>query len=177
LLSTIAWFNFAAHQWLQFDIGPPSLVTGVVTRGRGESRRRHWVTRYLVSYSNDTSVWYFYKDATHLDIKVCFCLHLWLLTDNASWRRSAVQSQNTASYCLVTKHSQYSVVARFRCEVTPGQCHARSTATPSSQRKPLERSSFFIPLRIGGRVALGNTRMVTHLSTNRTQWRLTLPPR
>ena len=61
----------AAHQWLQFDIGPPSLVTGVVTRGRGDSKRRQWVKRFLVSYSNDTSVWYFYKDASHLDIKVC----------------------------------------------------------------------------------------------------------
>lgn len=69
----------AAHQWLQFDVGPPSLVTGAVTRGRGDSRRRQWVTRYLISYSNDTSVWYFYKDASHLDIKVCLSL---LLSDD-----------------------------------------------------------------------------------------------
>ena len=57
-------------QWLQFDVGPPSLVTGLVTRGRGDSNRRQWVTRFLVSYSNDTAVWYYYKDASHLDIKV-----------------------------------------------------------------------------------------------------------
>jgi len=70
----------SAHQWLQFDIGPPSLVTGVVTRGRGDSRRRQWVTRFLVSYSNDSSVWYFYKDAGHTSIKVYMsavaCVHI-----------------------------------------------------------------------------------------------------
>ena len=44
----------------------------MVTRGRGDARRRQWVTRFLVSYSNDTSVWYFYKDANHLDIKVSY---------------------------------------------------------------------------------------------------------
>jgi len=61
-------------QWLQFDIGPPSLVTGVITRGRGDSSKRQWVTRYQLAYSNHSntdSKWIFYNDASHLDPKVC----------------------------------------------------------------------------------------------------------
>jgi len=57
-------------QWLQFDIGPASLVTGVVTRGRGDTSKRQWVTRYKLAYSNDTRDWTFYNDASHLDPKV-----------------------------------------------------------------------------------------------------------
>ncbi|KAL8624788.1 hypothetical protein ACOMHN_002481 [Nucella lapillus] len=56
-------------QWLQVDVGPPTLVTGVVTKGRGDTRRKHWVERFKIAYSNDTRVWYFYKDAHHLDPK------------------------------------------------------------------------------------------------------------
>lgn len=59
-----------ANQWLQFDIGPPTLVTGVVTRGRGDGRRKHWVTRFRLSYSNNTDgPWLYYKDAPHLHNK------------------------------------------------------------------------------------------------------------
>ena len=47
------------HQWLQFDVGPPKLVAGIVTKGRGD--RKHWVTRYRVSYSNDSLQWHFYS--------------------------------------------------------------------------------------------------------------------
>ncbi|XP_041365441.1 lactadherin-like isoform X2 [Gigantopelta aegis] len=57
-------------QWLQVDVGPPTLVTGVLTKGRADTRRKHWVERFRVSYSNDTRLWYFYKDADHLDPKL-----------------------------------------------------------------------------------------------------------
>ncbi|KAK2165453.1 hypothetical protein LSH36_50g07025 [Paralvinella palmiformis] len=57
------------NEWLQIDIGPPTLVTGVVTRGRGDTGRKHWVTRFKISYSNDTQKWEFYRDATHLGAK------------------------------------------------------------------------------------------------------------
>lgn len=57
------------NQWLQFDIGPPTLVTGLITKGRGDGKRKQWVTRFRLSFSNDTQVWYYYKDATHLDPK------------------------------------------------------------------------------------------------------------
>ena len=60
----------ADKQWLQFDLGPPTLVTGLVTKGRGDRKRRHWVTSYKLSYSNDSSSWSYYKDAAHLDPKV-----------------------------------------------------------------------------------------------------------
>ena len=58
-----------AEQWLQFDIGPPTLVTGVVTKGRGDGRKKHWVTEYRLSYSNDSRLWHFYKDEPLQDIK------------------------------------------------------------------------------------------------------------
>jgi len=52
------------NQWLEFDIGPATLVTGVVTRGRGDGRRKHWVTRFRLSYTNDTqnAPWRYYDD-------------------------------------------------------------------------------------------------------------------
>ena len=56
------------HQWLQMDLGPPTLVTGIVTKGRGD--KKNWVTSYSVSYSNDTKIWFYYKDANHLEAKV-----------------------------------------------------------------------------------------------------------
>lgn len=57
------------NQWLMFDVGPPTVVTGIVTKGRGDGGKKHWVTRFRISYSNDTRVWFFYKDASHLDAK------------------------------------------------------------------------------------------------------------
>ena len=51
------------HQWLQFDVGPPKLVAGIVTKGRGD--KKHWVTRYRLSYSNDSLQWHFYSDHVH----------------------------------------------------------------------------------------------------------------
>jgi hypothetical protein len=59
-----------ADQWLQFDIGPPTLVTGIVTKGRGDGSKKHWVTKYRLSYSNDSRLWHFYKDDTEHEIKV-----------------------------------------------------------------------------------------------------------
>jgi len=54
-------------QWLQVDLGPPTLVTGILTRGRGD--KKNWVTSYSLSYSNDTNIWFYYKDANHLEAK------------------------------------------------------------------------------------------------------------
>ncbi|GFR32788.1 hypothetical protein TNCT_176301, partial [Trichonephila clavata] len=50
------------RQWLQIDLGPPTRVTGVVTKGRGDSRRKQWVTSFALSYSNNTNHWHYYKD-------------------------------------------------------------------------------------------------------------------
>src|SRR6218665_3460292 len=66
--------NLSADQWLQFDLGPPTLVTGLVTRGRGDTGKKQWVTRYRVSYSNDSLHSVHYKDASHLKPKVSFIL-------------------------------------------------------------------------------------------------------
>jgi len=55
-------FPSAADQWMQFDVGPPTLVTGLVTKGRGDSTKKHWVTKFRVSYSNDSKTWNFYME-------------------------------------------------------------------------------------------------------------------
>lgn len=60
----------ANGQWLELDIGHPTLVTGLVTKGKGDTQRNHWVTKYKVSFSNDSVLWTFYKDANHLEPKV-----------------------------------------------------------------------------------------------------------
>jgi len=57
------------EQWLQIDIGPATLVTGMITKGRGDTGRKHWITRFRLSYSNNTEQWTYYKDATHLQPK------------------------------------------------------------------------------------------------------------
>jgi len=60
-------------EWLEFEIGgPATLVTGLVTRGRGDGRRKHWVTHYRLSYSNDSQrgPWHFYQDAPNQPYKV-----------------------------------------------------------------------------------------------------------
>jgi len=68
--NTVSVCAVTVNQWLQFDIGPPTLVTGLITKGRGDTGKKHWVTRYRLSYSNDSQIWYYYKDASHLDPKV-----------------------------------------------------------------------------------------------------------
>ena len=70
--------SLAEDQWLELDIGHPTLVTGLVTKGRGDSEKNHWVTKYKVSYSNDSILWTFYKDANHLEPKVKYCLNFFL---------------------------------------------------------------------------------------------------
>ena len=76
-------FCCTAEQWLQFDIGPPTLVTGVVTKGRGDGRKKHWVTEYRLSYSNDSRLWHFYKDEPLQEIKARLLLLL-LLTHSST---------------------------------------------------------------------------------------------
>ena len=39
-----------------------------MTKGRGD--KKNWVTSYSVSFSNDTKLWFYYKDANHLEAKV-----------------------------------------------------------------------------------------------------------
>src|SRR6218665_3232052 len=53
---------YEGDQWMKFDIGPPTLVTGLVTKGRGEDNKKHWVTRFRISFSNDSRTWHFYRE-------------------------------------------------------------------------------------------------------------------
>lgn len=64
LISNKAWCAKTndENQWLQFDLGPPTLVTGVVTKGRMDVKKRAWVKSYKLSFSNDSSVGHFYNE-------------------------------------------------------------------------------------------------------------------
>ena len=64
------FFCITEHQWLQFDLGPATEVTGILTKGRADAKRRQWITSYTVSYSNDSVVWFIYTDGNHLGTKV-----------------------------------------------------------------------------------------------------------
>lgn len=65
---------FLEHdQWLEFDLGHPSTVTSLLTKGRSDTTQDQWVTRYRVSFSNDTRLWLYYKDKSQIEPKVCFC--------------------------------------------------------------------------------------------------------
>ena len=74
-------FYYTVEQWLQMDLGPPSLVTAIETKGRGDTGRRQWVTKYRLAFSNDSVVWQFYEDKLNLEQKVC---HKWLC-NNLYW--------------------------------------------------------------------------------------------
>ena len=41
-----------------------------MTKGKGDTEKNHWVTKYKVSYSNDSILWTYYKDANRLEPKV-----------------------------------------------------------------------------------------------------------
>ena len=55
--------------WLQIDIGHPTRVTALVTKGRGD-RGEQWVTTYVFAFSNDTRLWVYYNDAQRTETKV-----------------------------------------------------------------------------------------------------------
>lgn len=57
-------------QWLEFDLGHPSTVTSLITKGRGDMNQDQWVTKYKVSFSNDTRLWLYYKDKLQIEPKV-----------------------------------------------------------------------------------------------------------
>ncbi|ESO02321.1 hypothetical protein HELRODRAFT_66308, partial [Helobdella robusta] len=48
-------------QWIQVDVGPPTIATALVTAGRGDKGRQHWVTQFTLTYSNDTENWINYR--------------------------------------------------------------------------------------------------------------------
>ena len=62
-------------QWLEFDLGHPSTVTSLITKGRGDTNQDQWVTKYKVSFSNDTRLWLYYKDKLQIEPKVRVIFH------------------------------------------------------------------------------------------------------
>ncbi|XP_067931280.1 lactadherin-like [Watersipora subatra] len=69
ILSSKAWCaaDNNKKQWLQLDIGPPTKISALITKGRGDTGRKQWVTKYKISYSNDSVTWTFYKDSLSLE--------------------------------------------------------------------------------------------------------------
>lgn len=63
-------FLLTVDQWIQLDVGPPALVTAIVTKGRGDTGRKQWVTKYRVAFSNDSLEWQLYEDKLNLEAKV-----------------------------------------------------------------------------------------------------------
>ncbi|CAF0912710.1 unnamed protein product [Rotaria sp. Silwood1] len=65
LLSNKGWcarYKQITENWLQIDIGHPTRVTALVTKGRGD-RGEQWVTKYILAFSNDSRLWVYYNDA------------------------------------------------------------------------------------------------------------------
>ncbi|ESO03287.1 hypothetical protein HELRODRAFT_80599, partial [Helobdella robusta] len=71
IVSNGAWCarNNDDTQWLQFDVGPPTLITGLITKGRSEGKKRAWVTNFKISFSNDSNGWHYYSDSANQPIK------------------------------------------------------------------------------------------------------------
>lgn len=57
-----AWCAFTTNnqQHIQLDFTRKTRVTGIVTYGR--SQKQHWVTRYLIQFSNDEVMWHDYME-------------------------------------------------------------------------------------------------------------------
>lgn len=47
-------------EWLQIDLGVAAKISGVIVQGR--SGRREWVTKFMISYSNDAFQWQYITD-------------------------------------------------------------------------------------------------------------------
>jgi hypothetical protein len=69
-------FFLEYDQWLEFDLGHPSTVTSLITKGRADTNNEQWVTKYKLSFSNDTHLWIYYKDKSQIEPKVCVFNHL-----------------------------------------------------------------------------------------------------
>lgn len=74
LVSNKAWCPRTSNkrQWIQVDIGPPSLVVAVVTKGKGDTKRKYWVTMFGLSFSNTTSKWNGFMDRSKPDSDYIF---------------------------------------------------------------------------------------------------------
>eukprot|EP00961_Rhodomonas_salina_P062246 835508-Rhodomonas_salina.1 len=58
LNSANAWVsatNLPGSEYMEFDLGVPTVVAGVATKGRADLDR--WVTNFFVTYSLDRSTW------------------------------------------------------------------------------------------------------------------------
>ncbi|XP_028250097.1 coagulation factor V [Parambassis ranga] len=56
-----AWSTERNNSWIQVDFQRPVVISQVATQGAKQMFHSHFVTRYLISYSNDRRMWIFYK--------------------------------------------------------------------------------------------------------------------
>lgn len=57
-----AWCAFTTNdqQHIQLDFTRKTRVTGILTYGR--SQKQHWITKYLLQFSNDELIWHDYME-------------------------------------------------------------------------------------------------------------------
>lgn len=62
---TGAWSALTSdvNQWIGVDLRSTKLVTGVATQGREDHPQ--WVTKFVISYSTDNRLWYYYPKDLH----------------------------------------------------------------------------------------------------------------
>lgn len=117
------------NQWLQIDVGPPTLITGVMTKGRGDSKKKHWVTRFKISYSNDTQRWYQYKDAHSVDPRVSpptHCVVMLYMCSHVSselWGCWILWTCRCLLWIFITQKLRYKLLSR--CYKNPWQKSSR----------------------------------------------------
>ncbi|CAF3609612.1 unnamed protein product [Rotaria socialis] len=73
IMSNKGWCSkrrYKYDQWLEFDLGHPSTVTSLITKGRGDTSQDQWVTKYKASFSNDTRLWLYYKEKSQIEPRV-----------------------------------------------------------------------------------------------------------
>ncbi|CAH8519996.1 unnamed protein product [Schistosoma turkestanicum] len=98
-------------QWLQIDVGPPTLITGVILKSRGDVKNSQYVTRFKLSYSNDTRLWYFYKDAAPLDPRST----VW----SFEWSQKMKESDNKTKSDKIFDGNNEQVTERIHYLATP----------------------------------------------------------
>ena len=66
------WCAFTTNnqQYIQLDFTRKTRVTGIATYGR--SQKQHWITRYLLQFSNDERIWHNYTENGFVKVTILF---------------------------------------------------------------------------------------------------------
>ena len=66
------------NQWFQVSFVGVVRATGIGTQGRQDANQ--WVTKYIVSYSPDSTHFRFYSEGRGTKVRVCLVCHFFVLT-------------------------------------------------------------------------------------------------